>query len=377
MDDQVLARIDKARSYLAEAKSLIEVKHVRDLAIAAEVYAKQAGSSRDVSDYAAEIRWRAERKLGEVLEITPMNEGGYGPGRGKKGGTQKEPAFNLPTTLAENGIPKKLSARAKQLAKVPIEEFETLVTAVPDRETGPTSRIKSVLQRFKLMRARKIVEEQAREQALAATITHSDWDSWLWALENQYDLLLTDPPYSTDVENIAEFAEDWLPSALGLIKPTGRAYVCIGAYPNELAAYLNVKLPEHIQLVQVLVWTYKNTLGPKPTLDYKQNWQAILYFRGVTAPALNCPLMSEQFSVMEINAPDGRIGDRYHKWQKPDELGERLVRHSTQEGASVIDPFAGTGTFLLAGAKLGRRTFGCDVDRAQVDLAIQRGCHEG
>jgi hypothetical protein len=41
---------------------------------------------------------------------------------------------------------------------------------------------------------------------------------------------------------------------------------------------------------------------------------------GVDAPALDCPAMTEQFSVQDINAPDGRLGDRYHAWQKPDDL---------------------------------------------------------
>lgn len=40
----------------------------------------------------------------------------------------------------------------------------------------------------------------------------------------------------------------------------------------------------------------------------------------VDAPALDCRVMTEQFSVQDINAPDGRLGDRYHAWQKPDDL---------------------------------------------------------
>ncbi len=35
--------------------------------------------------------------------------------------------------------------------------------------------------------------------------------------------------------------------------------------------------------------------------------------------------MTEQFSVQDINAPDGRLGDRFHAWQKPDELAERVI----------------------------------------------------
>ena len=183
------------------------------------------------------------------------------------------------------------------------------------------------------------------------------------------DLLLTDPPYSTEIPDIAAFARSWLPLALSKVKPTGRAYVCIGAYPEELLAYLSVSLPK-----QVLVWTYRNTLGPSPKQGYKANWQAILYYEGAKAGPLDCSEMLEQFSVQDIVAPDGRQGDRYHTWQKPTELGERFVRHATKAGERVIDPFCCTGSFLLAAASLGRVAEGCDISQEWLDIAIERGC---
>lgn len=190
----------------------------------------------------------------------------------------------------------------------------------------------------------------------------------------KYDLLLTDPPYSTDIEDIDEFVDKWLYNALDGVKDTGFAYIFIGAYPNELKAYLNAKIPDHIELCQQLVWTYKNTLGNNPKDRYKQNYQSCLFFRGKNAPALNCPLTSEQWAVQEINAPDGRQGDRYHAWQKPMEIAERFIRHSTKTGGTVYDPFACTGTFLLAAAKLGRKSFGCEINPDNAKIAVERGC---
>jgi hypothetical protein len=46
---------------------------------------------------------------------------------------------------------------------------------------------------------------------------------------SMFDLLLTDPPYSTDIDNIDEFANNWVPLALSKIKNHGRAYIFIGA----------------------------------------------------------------------------------------------------------------------------------------------------
>lgn len=224
-------------------------------------------------------------------------------------------------------------------------------------------------------------EEEKRDRATktadaapeVAHITLASWADWL-PTQPQCDLLLTDPPYSTDIDDIEGFARAWLPVALGKVKPTGRAYVCIGAYPDELATYLAIKPPEHLTLAGVLVWTYRNTLGPKPTHDYKLNWQAILYYRGADAPPLDCPEMVEQFAVQDINAPDGRQGDRWHAWQKPDLLAERIIRHATRPGQSVIDPFTCTGTFVLAAARLGRRAAGCDISPENLAIAEERGC---
>ncbi len=216
-----------------------------------------------------------------------------------------------------------------------------------------------------------IAERANTSPAGAPTIAAANAIDWLTTIpDGSVDLLLTDPPYSTDVDDIHTFAASWLPVALRKLKPTGRAYVCVGAYPQELAAYFEVAMPE-----QLLVWTYRNTIGPTPSHNYKLNWQAVLYYVGAEAAPIDSPRMVEQFSVQDINAPDGRLGDRFHAWQKPLELGQRFVLQSTKPGGTVIDPFAGTGTFLLAAAEAGRIARGCERDPAMREIAVGRGCH--
>lgn len=204
-------------------------------------------------------------------------------------------------------------------------------------------------------------------------IHHESYETWI-PKQPQCDLLLTDPPYMTDVDDIGKFAKEWIPIAFDKIKPSGRVYICIGAYPEEIEAYLVVCKKSWLKVSNIIVWTYQNTLGPSPSHDYKLNWQAILYFRGPDAPPLKCPQMLEQFTVQNISAPDGRQGDRYHEWQKPLELAERFIRHSTEEGQIILDPFVGTGTFILAANKLGRIGKGCDIDKVALDIAKKRGC---
>ena len=242
-------------------------------------------------------------------------------------------------------------------------------------DTTINAEYKRLKKEAELVKTRENIKAQTRNsvQGSPPTIYPGDGIQWLEQQE-PCDLLLTDPPYSTDVPNIEAFAQYWLPAALAKVKPTGFAYVFIGAYLKELAAYINIEPPEHMLSEQMLVWSYKNTLGNNPKDRYKQNWQAILFYRGKEAPPLDCPLTSEQWAVIEANAPDGRLGNRFHSWQKPLELAERFIRHSTRAGDTVLDPFACTGTFLLAANKLGRIGKGAEINPDNAAIAIERGC---
>ena len=218
-----------------------------------------------------------------------------------------------------------------------------------------------------IRKARESIAAQVASSPVKPVISLQDWKSWLEE-QPQCDLLITDPPYMTDVDNIDEFAK-WLPVALSKVKNTGFAYVFIGAYPEELRAYLNVSNP-----TQILIWTYRNVLGVMPKNRYRLNYQAILFFRMPEAPDLNCPITNEQWAVHDVSQQGMLGGDRMYKWQKPDELAERLIRHSTKPGDLVLDCFAGSGTFLIAASKLGRVARGCDIDEEVIKIAEQRGC---
>jgi ParB-like chromosome segregation protein Spo0J len=220
-------------------------------------------------------------------------------------------------------------------------------------------------------------EMSAAQSFVVPTLTTAPAAEWLTTVKPQsVDLLITDPPYATDVDDIAAFAESWVDAALDLVKPTGRAYICTGAYPAELHAYLTVLLQRSdMILANVLAWHYPDTLGNTPKYDYKSSWQAIFYLRGPEAPELNNPVLKEATTVQVVNMNSGVVGGRVHSWQKPDALAERLILHATQPGDVVADCFAGTGTFLVTAGRLGRVGIGCEVNRAMVALAMERGCH--
>ena len=188
----------------------------------------------------------------------------------------------------------------------------------------------------------------------------------------EIDLLLTDPPYFTDgnfINHISQY--------LKKVKPTGQAYVFAGADPEEIKAYLSID-GGHMQLVQMIVWNYNNTGQRQPNVKYTSNYQVAFYFRGPDADNINKPADGkEQYACQTINAPDARQNDRFHKWQKPDELIRRLVMNSSKEGDFVFDPFAGSGTHLVIAAKLGRKAEGCEIDQEAIKICIQRVCKNG
>lgn len=279
----------------------------------------------------------------------------------------------------------------KELAKAAGVSHDTIAkvekiekTASPEVKAKLQSGDMSINQAYKAIKIEEKKEQIKKAERSIAEQAKEEYKPKLYVtdctkahLKEKCDLLLTDPPYSTDVDNIEEFVDSWLYKALDGVKDTGFAYIFIGAYPNELKAYLNAKIPKHMELCQQLIWTYKNTLGNNPKDRYKQNYQSCLFYRGKNAPMLDCPLTAEQWAVQEINAPDGRQGDRYHAWQKPIEIAERFIRHSTKTGDTVYDPFACTGTFLLASAKLGRKSYGCEIDPDNAKIAVERGCVYG
>jgi DNA modification methylase len=87
----------------------------------------------------------------------------------------------------------------------------------------------------------------------------------------------------------------------------------------------------------------------------------------------------KQTTVWEAASPIGAYGDKAgedavtaHPTQKPLELFTRAILNHTEPGAIVYEPFAGSGTCLIAAAKAGRRCFAIELDPAWCDLIRDR-----
>jgi len=136
---QDLTKYSAACRAIAEALTTDEAKDIRDKAVAIQEYARQARNRKLETD-AAEIRIRAERRLGELLAEAPKNPGTRTKGGGSgAGGTVAEPPA-IPT-LDEQRIGKKLSARSQKLAAIPPEKFEQKVHAWRERTEQEDERV--------------------------------------------------------------------------------------------------------------------------------------------------------------------------------------------------------------------------------------------
>lgn len=170
-----LVRYDAACKAVTEAKTTDEAKEIRNTAQAMRAYARQA-KNRSMEIDAAEIRMRAEYRLGELIkaqkETVGLSTGTAGRGRPKKGGTSMEPPKDVPPTLSEAGIDKKLSARSQKLANLSKDEFENRVAEWRDNLAGANERV--TLKSFRDEPAEKKPEKAAPPKKANAAVAQMD-----------------------------------------------------------------------------------------------------------------------------------------------------------------------------------------------------------
>ena len=76
-----------------------------------------------------------------------------------------------------------------------------------------------------------------------------------------------------------------------------------------------------------------------------------------------------QNSVLEVPRPRA---SREHPTMKPPELVERCLRNSTRRGDLILDPFAGSGSVLVACERAHRRARLIELDPRYCDVIVDR-----
>jgi N6-adenosine-specific RNA methylase IME4 len=242
-----LIKYDAACRALAEAHALDEAKAIRDKAEAFRAYARQAGNRR-LEVQAAEIRYRAERKLGEIMEerarIGLLAKGG----RPYHTGLTDYPV----ETLAKQGINKYLADRARKYAAIPEATFEKMLAARRERFEANESRDCTLLDMNKIKRERRAEREEKLGQRICALP------------RRKYGVIVADPewrfePWSRET-GLDRGAENHYPtSSLEVIK--ARDVPSIAADDSALGLWATVPmLPQ--ALIVMAAWGF----------DYKTHW---------------------------------------------------------------------------------------------------------
>lgn len=178
-----LVRYDAACRAIAEAASVDEVKEIRSTSEAMRAYARQA-KNRNLEIQAAEIRFRAERRIGELMamqrEAGLMNAGAKGIGKAPEVRVEAQP------TLSEAGIDKHLADRARKLAAVPETEFNSLMENWREKVSDENSKVT-----LNLMAAG---EREIRRKAQQIDLQDIE-ASEVIPVFGVYDVIVIDPPW--------------------------------------------------------------------------------------------------------------------------------------------------------------------------------------
>jgi N6-adenosine-specific RNA methylase IME4 len=242
-----LVKYEQACRALAAARSVDECKHIRDTAEAIRVYARQANNKQLEID-ASEIRFRAERRVGELIDLQRENSGLHVGGRPPKTGTKTDPVF----TLAEAGIDKHLADRARKYAAISDDDFERLMATRRERIAIENSRITINL----LEEASKAERRAERERELAKRQRALP--------EKRYGLIVADPewqfePWSRLTGMDRSAANHYPTSATTVI--AARPVETIAATDSVLGLWGTVPMLPHALLVMG-AWGF----------DYKTHW---------------------------------------------------------------------------------------------------------
>ena len=195
------------------------------------------------------------------------------------------------------------------------------------------------------------------------------------------DLLLTGPPYNVayagktaaaltvanddmDADAYRLFLARCLAAAIGVVRPGGGFYVW-HADLHGLAVRLACDAAG-LAVRQCLVWAKSAfTLGRQ---DYHWRHEPCLY--GWKEGAAHAWLGDRaQSTVLEFDRP-AKNGE--HPTMKPVALFEFLTRNSCPEGGTVLDPFSGSGTTLIAAETTGRRAALLELDPRYCDVIVRR-----
>jgi DNA modification methylase len=197
------------------------------------------------------------------------------------------------------------------------------------------------------------------------------------------DLTFTDPPYNVNYgssakdklrgnkrnilnDNLGSGFEAFLHDACGniLAVTKGACYVCMSS--SELHTLQTAFTAAGGKWSTFVIWAkHTFTLG---RADYQRQYEPILYGWREGHDHYWCGAR-DQGDVWFFDKP---ARNDLHPTQKPVALVERAIRNSSKSRDTVLDPFAGSGSTLIACAKSGRQARLIELDPRYCDVIVRR-----
>lgn len=155
--------------------------------------------------------------------------------------------------------------------------------------------------------------------------------------------------------------KEWLPEAYRVLKEDTHCYIMVNA--RNLKDLQTEAEKVGFKFVNILIWNKNNAT---PNKYYMQQAEFILLLRKGKARNINNMGTSNILSAYNI------IGNKLHPTQKPVELMEVLISNSSDEGDTILDPFFGSGSTIIAAEKLNRKAIGFEIDEEYYKTAKER-----
>lgn len=217
------------------------------------------------------------------------------------------------------------------------------------------------------------------------TLYHADCRDVLPSLEPA-DLIVTDPPYGIDFRSnrrgarFDKIAED--------DDPDGMASLVAGVITNNLKRYrhayvfgpLNFKPLVTAGIIQEpisLIWD-KGIMGMgNLSIPWASQHEDIQFMVAIKSKANvgkgegRLAARLRRGSILAHQRPNS-IGANRHPTEKPVPLLRELIESSSCFGETVLDPFVGSGSTLVAATLEGRKSIGIELDERYCEMTARR-----